>query len=219
VIENVSSIFLNENIPHGKDKFVTKFKWLRYVSINVPAFITGVIWKAEVWLNYQYFDYPSEFSLPQLDCFIESCIEGQTLLSNQVIFKITHAQSTSDINYWFVSRHALVDCFEYPELYAKVLRCPDLDFLTFLFVYLRRILLLREIYKKILVMYYCQDFYKEVLFLFEKKHGSNLYGFTILLIKSFVFNSRLGNHLSKKYCEKRQNIQELSKQKSLSHTF
>jgi glycosyltransferase involved in cell wall biosynthesis len=218
-INNVSSVFFNTNIPASKNNAIVKFEWLRFCSINVPAFITSVIWKGDIWRNYDYDNYALELSLPQLDCFIESCSNGKILLSNQAIFEVSHAESSSDINYWFMPRHALVDCFEYPLLYDKVLSCDEIDTLTRIVTHLRRLSLLREIYKKILVMYYCRDFYSEVLPLFEKVHKGSLYSFWILRIRDFVFKTATGNMLSAKYCSQKYGLQELAKKSFSGHIF
>ena len=97
------------------------FAWLRDVSVNVPAFISRVIWRRPFWEAYAYEAYPPEMSLPQLDCFLDACLEGPIVAGCRDLVEIGTADNTDRPSYWFYTRHAPVDCYEYPNLYRKVL--------------------------------------------------------------------------------------------------
>ncbi|WP_017294116.1 glycosyltransferase family 2 protein [Geminocystis herdmanii] len=169
------------------------FEWLEYISINEPAFISSVIWERDNWLNYPYFEYPKEMGIPQLDCFIETCAQFSIVVNNQELVKAGAANAvntTESINYWFAPRHAISDLFEYPYLYEKVLKSDKLTIKTRIFVELRRLSLLREIFKKLIVFKANEEYYQKVDFLFQQIHSHSFYGFLVLFMR-FVINKTL----------------------------
>jgi GT2 family glycosyltransferase len=174
------------------------FAWLRDVSINVPAFVSRVVWRREFWESYPYSAYPPEMSLPQLDCFIDACLAGPIVAGCRDVVRIGTADNTDQPGYWFYTRHAPVDCYEYPALYRKVLTRGRPDLRTRFWVYARRWVLLREVYKKVLFMRQNREFYHPTLAGFRRYHGGTVYGLIFLPVVGLLLHTPLGAALARR---------------------
>ena len=174
------------------------FAWLRDVSVNVPAFISRVIWRREFWEAYRYHDYPPEMSLPQLDCFLDACLAGPVVVACHDVVRIGAADNTDQAGYWFYTRHAPVDCYEYPALYRKVLSRGRPDPRTRFWIYARRIALLREVYKKVLFMRQNEEFYHPTVAGFRHYHGGTVYGLFFLPLVWMLLRTPLGAVLARR---------------------
>jgi glycosyltransferase involved in cell wall biosynthesis len=137
-------------IDYSQPRLFTKgFEWLEVMGINAPAFISSVIWEANYWKQYNYYDYIKTFHLPQLDCFVGACINQKVIGFKKSLVVQTKAEDTNNPNFWFYKFHAYVDCFEYPMLYNMAESNGKMGFKTRFIVKLRRIKLLKEIFEKI----------------------------------------------------------------------
>lgn len=198
-VDKVAAILANQSfdrhLGHFK-KLGNGFEWLRYASINVPAFISNVVWRRSFWEEYPYFDYPAEMSLPQLDCFIDACIAEDVVVCGRSLVEVGHAENAANIGYWFFKRHALVDCYEYPKLYDKVIRSKKINLTTYLMIKLRKIMLLRHIFKKMLFMRYNEIYYRPSVDKFRQYHGCEIYWPFMFLCYLFIFNTYLGKLMS-----------------------
>jgi hypothetical protein len=168
------------------------------VSVNVPAFISRVIWRRDFWEAYPYHAYPPEMSLPQLDCFLDACLTGPVVACSRDVVRIGRADETDVPGYWFYTRHAPVDCYEYPALYKKVLSQGRPDLRTRSWVYARRIALLREVYKKVLFMRYNEAFYHPTVARFRGYHGGTVYGLVFLPLVWLLLRTPLGAALARR---------------------
>jgi glycosyltransferase involved in cell wall biosynthesis len=174
------------------------FAWLRDVSINVPAFISRVVWRRSFWDAYRYDAYPPEMSLPQLDCFIDACSAGPVVAGSRDVVRIGRADDTGAPAYWFYTRHAPVDCYEYPALYRKVLTRGRPDPRTRFWIHARRIALLRETYKKVLFMRYNEAFYHPSVARFRRYHGGTAYGLLFLPLVWLLLRTPVGEALARR---------------------
>jgi glycosyltransferase involved in cell wall biosynthesis len=174
------------------------FAWLRDVSINVPAFISRVVWRRSFWEAYPYHAYPPEMSLPQLDCFIDACLAGPIVAGHHDVVRIGKADDTAAPGYWFYTRHAPVDCYEYPELYRKVLTRGRPDPRTRFWIYARRIALLRETYQKVLFMRHNEAFYHPSVARFRRHHGGTVYGLFFLPLVWLLLRTPVGSALARR---------------------
>lgn len=174
-------------------------EWLRHMGINWPAFISSVIWQQRFWLEYPYWDYPPQLSLPQLDCFISACLERTVVGFTGDLVEIGAAENTGLPSYWFYPRHALVDCFEYPMLYARVLQESRSKMITRIFIHLRRLAKLRWIPEKTLFLRYNEQYYHPEINDFRKVHGRCLYWPLMMAFLLFVLKTKLGKRLAEKY--------------------
>jgi glycosyltransferase involved in cell wall biosynthesis len=184
--------------PGGR-VFDPPFAWLRHVGINVPAFVTAVIWRADAWRSLPFEDLPREtVSLPQLPCFIEACLRGPVLGSSADLVEVTHYQRTDTAAYHFYPRHAPVDCFEYPALYRRVLASGKTDWWTRLLIRARRLALLRHVARKMLFMRYNEAYYRPTLAQFRAHHGGTLYWPVLLAYAAVVFKTPVGGLLARR---------------------
>jgi glycosyltransferase involved in cell wall biosynthesis len=174
------------------------FDWLRDVSVNVPAFISRVVWRREFWESYPYAAYPPEMSLPQLDAFIDACLAGPIVAASRDVVRIGTADDTDQPGYWFYTRHAPVDCFEYPALYRKILSRGRIDLRTRFWIYARRLSLMREVYKKVLFMRQNEDFYHPTLPDFRRYQGATIFGLFFLPLVWVLLRTPLGAVLARR---------------------
>jgi glycosyltransferase involved in cell wall biosynthesis len=140
--------------------------WLRHASINVPAFISSVVWKTEAWRNHEYnYDPLSVYTLPHLQLFIEACLEGAIIGCNEALVDVGHAEDSvsREDEAPLYGRWPLMDCFEYPELYRKILREGHLDFYTWLLTQTRRAAHFRHIPRKMTIIQYNQHHFDRIL--------------------------------------------------------
>jgi len=172
--------------------FPSGLEWLRRLSVNVPAFISGTIWERDFWNGYPYGQYPAEMSLPQLDCFIEACLSRKVLGYSGQLVAAGQAERTDEPSFWFYAQHARVDCFEYPALYAKILKRGRTDLLTNIVIRLRRVALLREIWKKALFIRYNEAHYRVSRESFRPYHGGTCYWPFMRALLWLVLDSRIG---------------------------
>jgi glycosyltransferase involved in cell wall biosynthesis len=182
------------------------FAWLRDVSINVPAFISRVVWRRDFWEAYPYDAYPHELSLPQLDCFLDACLAGPVVACSRDVVRIGRADETDVPSYWFYTRHAPVDCYEYPALYKKVLTQGRPSLGTRLWIYARQIALLPETYKKVLFMRYNETFYHPTVARFRHYHGRTVYGLFFLPLVWLLLRTPLGAALARRRYGDRQKL-------------
>lgn len=185
---------------------IQSFRWLRDVSINAPAFISAVAWRREYWDSYQYDSYPPSLSLPQLDAFVEACGAGPIVLIAKNLVLVGREDDTDSPDYWFYRRHAPVDCYEYPLLYRKVLRSEQLDLVTRVCVYARRLSLLRQIYKKVLFMRWNESYYHPSVLHMMRFHGFTIYGVLFWPIVAVLLKTSLGLWLAKRRYGEREKL-------------
>jgi glycosyltransferase involved in cell wall biosynthesis len=183
-----------------------RFAWLRDVSINVPAFISRVVWRRTFWESYRYDDYPHEMSLPQLDCFVDACLAGPIVAGCRDIVEVGQADNTDVPSYWFYARHAPVDCYEYPTLYHKVLNRGRPDSRTRFWIYARRLSLLRQTYKKILFMRYNEQFYHPSVERFRYYHRDTIYRVFFLPVVWLLLRTPVGNSLAQRRYGEREKL-------------
>jgi glycosyltransferase involved in cell wall biosynthesis len=187
------------NAKYGRGAVLpNSFVWLRDVSVNVPAFISRVVWRREFWEAYPYHSYPPEMSLPQLDCFLDACLAGPIVVSSRDVVQIGTADNIDQPGYWFYTRHAPVDCYEYPALYRKVLFRGRTDPCTRFWIYARRIALLREVYKKILFMRQNKEYYHPTVAGFRRYHGGTVYGLFFLPLVWMLLRTPVGAALARR---------------------
>ena len=139
--------------------FTPAFAWLRDVSVNVPAFISAIVWNRDYWRQYPYEKYPDNLSLPQLDAVVKASLEGRMFGCNRELVAIDTADSGTSTSYWYYRRYPIDNAIEYPLLYKQILRSPRLDFRTRCFVILRRFSNLRQMLSKLIFMRYNQQYY------------------------------------------------------------
>jgi hypothetical protein len=174
------------------------FAWLRDVSVNVPAFISRVVWRRAFWEAYPYHAYPPEMSLPQLDCFLDACLAGPVVAGGTDVVEVGITDDTDQPGYWFYTRHAPVDCYEYPALYRKVLRRGRPDLRTRFWVHARRLALLRQTYRKVLFMRYNEAFYHPSVARFRRYHGGTVYGLAFLPLVWLLLRTPQGAALARR---------------------
>lgn len=172
--------------------------WLRDVSVNVPAFISCVVWRRGFWESYPYHEYPVDLCLPQLDCFLDACMRGPIVASNRPLVDIGHAEDTNRPTFWFYTRHAPVDCYEYPALYRKVLGGDRLDPRTRLWVYARQLGQLRETYRKTLFMRHNEQFYHPSFGHFRQYHNRTIYAPFLLPLLWVLLETPIGAVLARR---------------------
>lgn len=182
---NIKACFFNSKLQDFYNKphlFNKGFEWLEAMGLNEPAFISSVLWEANYWKQYAYYEYIKLSHLPQLDCFVKACAFQKVLGYKKSLVIQTTAEDTDNPNFWFYKFHALVDCFEYPMLYNNVEKYGKLDITTRIIIKLRRIKLLKEIFIKInqlkknnikisideFAKYHHSQFYWPILYLYLK---------------------------------------------------
>jgi hypothetical protein len=174
------------------------FDWLRDASVNVPAFISRVVWRREFWESYPYAAYPPEMSLPQLDAFIDACLAGPIVAASRDVVRIGAVDDTDQPGYWFYTRHAPVDCFEYPALYRKILSRGRPGLRTRLWIYARRLSLMRWVYKKVLFMRWNESYYRPRVSDFRRYHGATIYALVFLPLVWVLLRTPLGAMLARR---------------------
>ena len=136
-------------------------------------------------------------SLPQLDAFLDAAIAGPIVVGHRDLVRIGKADDTDVPDYWFYTRHAPVDCYEYPELYRKVLKRGRPDPRTRFWIHARRIALLRETYAKVLFLRYNEEFYHPSVATFRLHHGGTVYGLAFLPLVWVLLRTPLGAVLAR----------------------
>jgi glycosyltransferase involved in cell wall biosynthesis len=191
--ERLSTRLVNgEVLRHG-------FEWLRDVSINVPAMISTTVWRRAFWLNYDYFGYPQ--SLPQLDCFIDACITSKVVACSTTWFLRGEANPTNRKSYWFYSRNPLLDAYEYPALYRKVLASGKVDRKTWWLIQGRRLKLLSWAFRKLLFIRHNRAHYHPTVARWREAHQGTWYWPLLWVIVVLVLKTPLGAALAYVYCE------------------
>jgi hypothetical protein len=137
-------------------------------------------------------------SLPQLDCFIDACLAGPIVTGCRDVVRVGRADETDRPDYWFYTRHAPVDCYEYPALYRKVLTEGRPDLRTRAWVYARRLALLREICAKVMFMRQNQQFYHPSVRRLYRYHGGTAYGLVFWPLVWLLLRTRVGAALARR---------------------
>jgi glycosyltransferase involved in cell wall biosynthesis len=189
--------FLGKDFAKARP-FEPPFCWLRYVSVNVPAFITSVVWDREFWRNFPYEKYPANLSLPQLDAFVSACMTSTVFGCSREPFIIDWAEHPAKASYWYYRRFPIDNVFEYPLLYRKILKSSRLDFHTRIYVWLRRTANIRLMYPKLLFLRYNEQYYHARARDLREAHGSTLAWPLIYLLARFILETRAGGRLAER---------------------
>jgi glycosyltransferase involved in cell wall biosynthesis len=195
------------------------FEWLRWVSINVPAFISAVVWRRSVWESYPYFDYPKEMSLPQLDCFVETCLRRTVVVTNRDLVVRGDCEPTDRATFWFYARNPLLDAFEYPVLYRKVLRDGRMDPVTRFWIEARRLRMVQLGLRATLFIAHNRDYYHPTVDAYRRAHGGTYYWPFLWLAVGTILHTAPGRWLSALYCERIKRLDKLPPKDATPHDF
>ncbi len=164
---NAGAIF-SHNTTHSTNcwRLSGGFDWLIYAGINVPAFISSVVWRAEVWREKHYcYDPKSVYTLPHLGFFVETCATHNIIACSRSLVTVGHADREVRFeDNGLYCRWPLMDCFEYPELYYRVLSSDHLDYRTRSIIQLRRLAHMRHIPKKIAIILYNWHYFFSIIY-------------------------------------------------------
>jgi hypothetical protein len=178
-----------------------------------------VIWERRFWEAYDYFGYPKEMSLPQLDCFIDAGLTRKVVASNRAVFLRGDAEPTNVKGFWFYARNPLLEAFEYPTLYRKVLNSPQLDPRTRFWIHARRARMLLWTARKVLFISHNRDYYHPRMTDFRAAHGGSLYWPLLWLYLTLVLKTRVGWQMAALYCNRILRADKLPAQERMTHEF
>lgn len=195
------------------------FEWLRYVSINTPAFVSSVIWSPEFWRGYGYFDYPPEMSLPQLDCFVSACMTRKVVVSNRDLVVRGDCEPTDKKTFWFYARNPLLDAFEYPTLYKKVLASNRIASRMRIWIEARRFWLLQRTIKQTLFIHHNRHYYHPTMEQFRRAHGGTYYWPFLRIVLATILGTRFGSWVAAWYCTRIARVEDLPPQAARPQDF
>lgn len=182
-------------------KFEGGFAWLKKAPLNQPAFISAVIWETKYWQEFDFYGCMAKYYQPHLHCFIYACKEQKVYGHYSELVDEGYSNPTNITSYWFYKFHALVDCFEYPYLY-KIIQNANIDIVTRIYIYLRKLKFSKEIIKKIAFIENNKSEYEnEIKRLITEFSYAPLTLFFKVYIK-IIFQSSLGPRIARKLCPK-----------------